>query len=170
MMAGPIISFVVAMDRNRLIGAGGELPWRLPDDMKHFREITMGKMVLMGRITYESIPERFRPLSGRTNVILTKQKDYVAPGCLIVHTLDEALTAAADEPELVVIGGAQLYEQLLSRADRIYLTLVEGEFKGDAYFPELDMSQWQERASLAHDQDERHAVPFTILLLERVLR
>jgi dihydrofolate reductase len=167
-MTTPVISFVVAMDRNRLIGADGNLPWRLPDDMKHFRRVTMGKPVLMGRVTYESIPERFRPLPGRNNIILTRQEDYVAPDCLVVHSLDEALASAPDQPELMVIGGAQIFEQLLPQADRLYLTLIDGEFEGNVYFPELDMGQWQERSRQTHDQDDKHPVPFTILLLERL--
>lgn len=164
----PIISFVVAMDRNRLIGAQGDLPWRLPDDMKHFRKVTMGKPVLMGRVTYESIPERFRPLPGRTNIILTRQETYEAEGCIIVHSMDEALEAADGKPELMVIGGAQIFAQLLPQADRLYLTQIHGEFTGDVYFPALDMDEWQEVSRREHQQDDKHAVPFTILVLERV--
>ena len=163
----PIMSFVVAMDRNRLIGAQGELPWRLPDEMKHFRTVTMGKPVLMGRVTYESIPARFRPLAGRTNIILTRQEAYQAQGCIVVHSIEEALKAAGDAPELMVIGGAQIFEQLLPRADRLYLTRVHGEFAGDVFFPELDMKKWQEISREEHGQDDRHAVPFTILVLDR---
>ena len=155
------------MDHNRLIGVDGGLPWRLPEDMKHFRRVTMGKPVLMGRVTYESIPPRFRPLPGRTNIILTRQEAYAAPDCILVNSLDEALAAAAGQPELMVIGGAKLYEQLLPQAGRLYLTLVDGEFSGDAYFPELDWSQWREVSRQAFERDERHDAAFTILLLER---
>ena len=156
------------MDRNRLIGAGGGIPWRLPDDMKHFRKVTMGKPVLMGRITYESIPLRFRPLAGRSNIILTRQSDYYAPGCVVVHSLDAALAAAAGQPELMVIGGADLYEQLMPQADRLYLTLVDGEFAGDVFFPSIEVEQWREISRQEHVRDERHLFPFTILLLERL--
>ncbi len=156
------------MDRNRLIGAGDDLPWRLPDDMKQFRQVTMGKPVLMGRITYESIPERFRPLSGRTNIILTRQIGYDAPGCLVVHSFTNAIAAAAGQPELMVIGGAQLYEQLLPQANRLYLTLVDGEFAGDVFFPSLDKTQWRELSRQEHGRDDKHPVPFTFLLLERL--
>ena len=155
------------MDNNRLIGVDGGLPWRLPEDMKHFRRVTMGKPVLMGRVTYESIPPRFRPLPGRTNIVLTRQEAYAAPDCILVNSLDEALAAAAGQPELMVIGGAKLYEQLLPQAGRLYLTLVDGEFSGDAYFPELDWSQWREVSRQAFERDERHDAAFTILLLER---
>ncbi len=164
----PIISFVFAMDRHHLIGAGNGLPWRLPDDMKHFRQVTMGKPVLMGRITYESIPARFRPLSGRTNIILTHQIGYEAPGCLVVHSLDAALAAAAGQPELMVIGGAQIYEQLLPRAERLYLTLIDADFDGDVFFPVLDMSQWREVSRQEHGRDEKQPIPFAFLLLERI--
>jgi dihydrofolate reductase len=167
-MKSPIISFVVAMDRNRLIGAGGDLPWRLPDDMKQFRQVTMGKPVLMGRIAYESIPNRFRPLSGRTNIILTRQIGYDAPGCLVVHSLAKAVSAANGQPELMVIGGAQLFEQLLPQANLLYLTLVDGEFAGDVFFPTLDKTQWHELSRQEQGRDDKHSVPFTFLLLERI--
>ena len=164
----PTISFVVAMDRNCLIGAGGGLPWHLPDDMKQFRQVTMGKPVLMGRRTYESIPIRFRPLSGRSNIVLTRQVDYHAPGCLVVHALAEAFAAAAGEPELMVIGGAQIYEQLLPQASRLYLTLVDDEFEGDVFFPQLDKVQWQEISRRVHNCDHRHQTSFSFVLLERL--
>ncbi len=167
-MIMPIISFVFAMDRHRLIGAGNGLPWRLPDDMKHFRQVTMGKPILMGRVTYESIPARFRPLAGRTNIILTHQIGYDAPGCLVVHSLAAAIAAAAGQSELMVIGGAQIYEQLLPRANRLYLTLIDADFDGDVFFPVLDMSQWREVSRQEHGRDEKHPIPFTFLLLERV--
>jgi dihydrofolate reductase len=156
------------MDRNGLIGAGDHLPWRLPDDMRRFREITLGKPVLMGRKTYESIHLRFRPLPGRTNIVLTHQTTYDAPGCTVVHSLPQALSAASGHEELMVIGGALLYEQLLPQADRIYLTLVDGEFEGDVFFPVLDETDWQEIAREEHGRDGRHAAPFTFLVLARL--
>ncbi len=156
------------MDRNGLIGAGDHLPWRLPDDMRRFREITMGKPVLMGRKTYESIPLRFRPLPGRTNIVLSHQTTYDAPGCTVVHSLPQALSAASGHDELMVIGGALLYEQLLPQADRIYLTLVDGEFEGDVFFPVLDETDWQEIEREEHGRDGRHAAPFTFLVLARL--
>lgn len=156
------------MDRNGLIGAGDHLPWRLPDDMRRFREITMGKPVLMGRKTYESIPPRFRPLPGRTNIVLTHQTTYDAPGCTVVHSLPQALSAASGHEELMVIGGALLYEQLLPQADRIYLTLVDGEFEGDVFFPVLDETDWQEIEREEHGRDGRDAATFTFLVLARI--
>ncbi len=162
-----IISLVVAMDKNRLIGADNRIPWRLPDDMKYFREITMGKPVLMGRKTYESIPVRFRPLEGRTNIVLTTQLEYVAPGCIVVHSLNAALDAVGDEQELMIIGGAIIYEQFLPAAHRLFLTLVDGEFDGDVYFPELDKGEWLEVSRESHSPDEQHAFPFAFVVLER---
>lgn len=167
-MESPLISFVVAVDRNCLIGNLGKIPWHLPDDLKHFRQVTMGKPVLMGRITYESIPDRFRPLPGRSNIVLTHQEGYDAPGCRVVHSLVEAVAASAGQPELMVIGGAQLYEQLLPQASRIYLTLVDGVFAGDVFFPALDKAQWREISRQEHGTDDRHQFAFTILLLERM--
>lgn len=155
------------MDENCLIGADGALPWRLPDDMKRFRELTWGHPVLMGRRTYESIPERFRPLPGRQNIILTRQQGYEAPGCHVVSSLSEAIALVDGSEELMVIGGAQLYEQLLPYADRLYLTLVHGEHEGDTYFPQLNQDEWQEVARDAHAADGRHALPFTFVDLER---
>lgn len=163
----PRISFVVAIDKNRVIGANGRLPWRLPDDMRRFRELTMGKPVLMGRKTYESIPQRFRPLPGRHNIVLTRSRDYAAPGCTVVHTVEAGVAAATGAEELMVIGGASLYTALLPRADRLYLTLVEAEVEGDTHFPPIRPSAWREVARKAHPADERHAYPFTFVVLER---
>ena len=163
----PIISLIVAMDKNGLIGAGNQVPWRLPDDMKQFRAITMGKPVIMGRKTYESIPDRFRPLPGRTNIILTRQTGYEAPGCVITHTLTAALKAAEDAPEVMVIGGGTIYEQFFAQADRIYLTLIDGQFLGDVFLPQFDTAMWEEKSRVYHDQDPNHSYSFSFILLER---
>ena len=128
----------------------------------------MGKPVIMGRKTYESIPEQFRPLPGRYNVVLTRRQDYHAEGVKIVHTIIDTLAAAGVKDEVVVIGGAELYAQLLPMADRLYLTLIDAEFDGDAYFPELDRGQWREIFRQEHPADDRHDHPFTWLIWERV--
>lgn len=164
----PFISFVVALDQNRVIGLNGALPWRLPDDMKRFRAITMGHRVLMGRKTYESLPPRFRPLPGRKNIVLTRQSDYDAPGCVVVNSVAEALQVVAEDEELMVIGGAQLYEALFDTVDRLYMTLVQGYNEGDVFFPAIDSEQWREVAREEHPADERHAVPFSFVVLERI--
>jgi len=164
----PLVSFVVAMDRNRLIGKGSGLPWRLPDEIRRFKAITMGHPVLMGRKTFETIPQKFRPLPGRTNIILTRQKGYEAPGCIVVHSMEEALSAVSPEEELMVIGGSQLFNALLPVVDRLYLTEIDGQYEGDVYFPELDMTQWSEVAREEHPRDDRHDSSFVFLMLDRI--
>ena len=164
---GLSISLVVAMDQNGLIGVENHLPWRLPEDVKRFRDLTMGKPVLMGRKTYESIPRRFRPLAGRLNIVLTYQNAFAAPGCITVHSLLAAIQAANGHEELMIIGGAMLYEQLLPMTSKIYLTLIEGQFVGDTYFPHLDMNEWVEVFRQAHSKDNRHSHNFTFVDLKR---
>ncbi len=158
------LSFIVAMDRNRLIGRNGDLPWRLPNDLRHFKRNTLGKTVLMGRKTWTSLG---RPLPERENWVLTRDTDFRAEGARVFHALDAALAAHTDG-ELMVIGGAELYRQLLPRAQRIYLTEVEAELEGDAWFPQLDREAWVVKAEECHPSDERHAWPYRFLTLERV--
>ncbi len=162
-----MISFVVAMDENGVIGADGRIPWRLPDDMQWFRDVTMGKPVIMGRKTYESIPPRFRPLPGRHNIVVTRQVGYAAPGATVVHGIKEALRATGNVDEIIIGGGGELYRRLLPQADRLYLTLVDGRFTGDATFPPLDYAEWQEEFRQHHPADARHPHPFTWLILQR---
>jgi dihydrofolate reductase len=164
----PKISYVVAMDRNRLIGTGDGLPWRLPDEMRRFKEITMGHPVLIGRKTYETIPQKFRPLEGRMNIVLTRQEAYEAPGCLVVNSLEEALSAVSADQELMVIGGAQLFEELMPVVDRLYLTEIDGEYTGNIYFPQIDDNEWREISRETHPRDDRHDSPFTFLVLDRI--
>ncbi len=158
---------VVAMDRNRLIGAGNRLPWRLPDDMQWFVQQTMGKPVIMGRKTYESIPTKYRPLKGRQNIVLTRDRSYAAPGATVVHSVEDALAVAGEAEETIIGGGANLYAQLLPQTHKLYLTLVQAELEGDAYFPEIDESAWRETFRQHHPADERHNFAFTWLILER---
>ena len=155
------------MDKNRLIGANNRLPWRLPDDMKWFVEQTMGKPVVMGRKTYDSIPPKFKPLNGRKNIIITRNKNYEAVGCFVVHSLDEAIAVAGDVPEIIIGGGTQIYELSLPVANRIYLTEVDGVFNGDAFFPEINSAAWRETYRETHPVDKRHAHAFTWLILDR---
>lgn len=163
------VSFVVAMSRTQLIGREGGLPWRLPRDLKHFKALTWGKPIIMGRKTHESIG---RPLPGRTNIVLTHRADYQAEGCRVAVSVDEALdeARATGADEAMIIGGAEVYRALLSQVDAIYLTLVEGDFEGDVFFPfdPLSSPDWrilsQERwvADEANPHDARYVV------LERV--
>lgn len=162
------IAFIIAMDENRLIGAENHLPWHLPDDMRRFRQLTMGKPIIMGRRTYESIPEKYRPLHGRHNIVLTGNRDYQAPGCTVVHSIEAALEAAGECEEVMIGGGAQLYEQLLPRADRIYLTLVEASFSGDTYFPKIDVDEWREVLREVHEVNERNAHRTQFIILDRI--
>src|SRR5438105_2374219 len=129
------LSIIVAMSRNHVIGLDNRLPWRLPADLKRFKNLTMGHCLLMGRKTYQSIG---RPLPGRTSIVITRQPDFAGAGLLVAHSLDEALGLAAHHclaEELFIAGGEQIYSQTLARAQRIYLTLIEAEFPGDAFFP-----------------------------------
>ena len=164
----PRIAYVVAMDENRVIGRDNDLPWRLPDDMRWFREKTMGKPCIMGRKTYDSLPERFRPLPGRRNIVVTRNSDYQAPGAVVVHSIDEALQAAADSEEVIIVGGGDLFRRLMPEVDRLYLTQVRGAVEGDVFFPPFDLSQWREQFRQEHPADERHALPFTWLILDRM--
>ena len=159
-----IISLIVAMDRRGVIGAGGDLPWRLSDDLKQFKAITMGKPIIMGRKTHESIG---RPLPGRRNIVLTRQRGYTAQGCVVVHDVEDALAACAGAEEIMVMGGATLYEQFLPRAGRIYLTRVEAEVNGDTWFPPFDESAWNEVERQDRQADARNEYPVSFQVLER---
>lgn len=162
-----MLSQIVAIGRNRVIGAGNALPWRLPDDLAHFKRLTLGKPVLMGRKTWESLG---RPLPGRDNLVLTRDPGYRAVGATVFASLDIALAACRDVPEVMLIGGAELYAQTLPICDRLYLTEVDAAPDGDAFFPALDPADWRETAAEPHPADARHAHAFTWRTLERVRR
>jgi len=158
------ISLIAAMDRQRLIGRDNGMPWHLPADMQWFRKQTMDKPVLMGRKTFESIG---RPLPGRLNLVLTRQPNLLIEGCTVVQSLDQVRQAVADAAEVMVIGGAQVYERLLPSADRLYLTHIEAVFEGDTWFPDYDEAEWREIFSEAHAPDEENAYPYRFTILER---
>ena len=149
------------MARNRVIGIDNAMPWRLPAEMGHFRRSTIGRTVLMGRKTFESLG---RPLKDRRNVILTRNVDYAPDGCEIVHSLEEAMTryAASREDELVIMGGAELYKQFLPHADKLLLTEVDADIDGDAYFPEFDLAGWSLVNSEPFPKDEKNSYSFQI--------
>lgn len=157
-------SLVVAVAANRVIGRDNALPWRLPADLAHFKKVTMGHPIVMGRRTYESIG---KPLPGRKNIVVTRNRAFQAPGCTVVQSLEDAWKAAGDAEEVCVIGGTSLFEEALPIADVIHLTQVEAVVEGDTYFPEFDRSQWREKEIARHDADARHAYPIRILELER---
>ena len=161
------ISFLVATDQNRLIGANNSIPWRLPDDMGWFREKSMHKPIIMGRKTYESLPLKFRPLPHRHNIILTRNRAYQAPGATVAYSIEAALMAAGDVEEIIIGGGSKIYELFIPFVNRIYLTLVNGRYQGDTYLPEFDLAGWHETFRQHHPVDEKHAVSFDWVILEK---
>lgn len=161
------ISLIAAMAANRVIGRNNGLPWHLSADLRRFKEITMGKAILMGRKTHESIG---RPLPGRTNIVLTRDRGYTATGCIVVASPEQAIAAIGGKEELIVIGGASLYERFLPLADRLYVTLIDASFEGDTFFPPWAGEEWNEieRIDITDDASVRFAYHF--IVLERTVR
>ncbi|MDT8281922.1 MAG: type 3 dihydrofolate reductase [Gammaproteobacteria bacterium] len=159
-----IVCLIAAMDRNHLIGNKNKLPWHLPADFFHFKSVTMGKPILMGRKTYESIG---KPLPGRMNIVLSRDSDLKIDGVTCVTTFEQAVAATSGVGELIVIGGSSIYEMLLPRADRMYLTYVDAIFDGDTWFPAFDMGQWSEVDSVICLADEKNAYDCRFVTLER---
>lgn len=159
------ISLVVAVARNGVIGRDGGLPWHISSDLKRFKQITMGKPIIMGRKTWESLPKK--PLVGRHNIVITRRKGFVAEGATVVAGPEEALAAAAGAEEIAVIGGGEIYKAFFGRADRIYLTEVALDVAGDTYFPALDPAQWREVAREVHPQGPKDSAPFILRILDR---
>jgi len=159
------ISMIAAMTDARVIGIENRLPWKLPNDMKWFRQHTLGKPIIMGRKTFESFGSK--PLPDRTNIIITRDESYHANGSVVVHSIEEALQAAGEVNEVMIIGGASFYEQMLPRADRLYLTFVHADVQGDAWFPEIDFSQWQEVEHIDNEADEKNPLAHSFVILER---
>lgn len=165
------IALIVAMARNHVIGKDNTMPWHLPEDLRHFKRVTLGKPVVMGRNTYESIG---KPLVQRANIIISRNPAYRVEGATVVHSLDAALALGADllrdagpDAELMIIGGAQIYAQALPLAQRLYLTEVHAEPEGDASFPQFDRSQWQEVAREEHAASASNACAYDFLVLDR---
>ena len=148
---------IAAVSKNRVIGKNNDLPWKLPDDMKFFMETTKGHYAIMGRKNYESIPHKFKPLPNRTNIVVTRQKNYNAPRCVVVDSLEPGLTMAKEnqETEAFIIGGAEIYKLGLPYANRLYLTEINAEIDGDTFFPEYDKTQWRETSRQHHAKDIR---------------
>jgi dihydrofolate reductase len=158
-------SIIVAVAENGVIGSGNQLPWRLPDDLKRFKALSLGKPIVMGRKTFDSIG---RPLPGRLNIVISRQPGLEIPGCTVVTSIDEAIAAARPAPEIVIVGGADIYRQVLPQVQVIHLTRVHASVDGDVVFPTLQEQQWREVAKEYHPADERHAHAFTFSTLERV--
>ena len=158
------ISLVVAASTNNVIGSDGGLPWHLPDDLRHFKRLTTGNPIVMGRRTFESIG---RPLPDRRNIVMTRDPGYAARGCDVVSSVREALDLVEDADEAMIIGGGQVYRDFLPHADRIYLTRVQADVEGDTYFPDIDEAGWRLVSSEAHAADEKHAYAFDVMVFER---
>jgi len=163
-----MISFVVAVSRNGVIGREGGLPWHISSDLKRFKEITMGKPVIMGRKTWDSLPRK--PLPGRRNIVITRQEGFAAEGAEVAASPEEALRLAGDVPEVAVIGGGEVYRLFWPMVDRLYLTEVDLEIAGDTHFPALDPAEWREVAREVHARGERDSASFTLRTLDRMTK
>jgi dihydrofolate reductase len=162
----PIVSLLAAMAENRVIGRGGGLPWRLPDDLQHFKRLTVDHTVIMGRKTFDEIK---RPLANRRNVVISRNPAFRPPGVTVVPSLAEAVALGATEREVFVIGGGEIYQQALPLADRIYLTVIHAQVEGDTWFPAFEMTDgWVLEEETPHPADDRHAYPFTFRTYRRL--
>lgn len=162
------LSLLVAMAKNRVIGRNNQLPWHLPADLKHFKFLTMGQTIVMGRKTFESIG---RPLPGRANIIITRQTDYEAPGAIVVNSLEDALLICEEngshDSEHFIIGGEKLYSQTIKICQRIYITEIQRDFEGDVYFPEFNRADWEEIQRDKHVSEKDDNLEFHFVVLER---
>lgn len=163
----PLISLIAAISRNGVIGKNNTLPWRLPADLQHFRKITSGHCIISGRKNYEDIG---RPLPNRTNIVITRQSGYSAPGCIVVNSLEDALTQCHQEQEVFIIGGAILYAHALPLADKLYITHVDVEIEGDTHFPEIDWSDWEILSSSTRAADDNNPFNCTFAIYQRKSR
>jgi dihydrofolate reductase len=159
-----MISLIVAMSLNRVIGRDNAVPWHLPAELKLFKSLTMGHHIVMGRRTWESIN---RLLPGRQTVIVTRNPAYRVSGALVAHSLEQAIAACGDDPEIFVIGGADIFREAFSVASRIYLSIVYAEIEGDTYMPEWDGSEWRETSRTAYAADEKNTYDFMLIVYER---
>ena len=159
-----MLTLIVAVADNGVIGRDNTLPWHLPDDLKRFKRLTMGKPIVMGRKTFDSIG---KPLPGRHNIVVTRDPNYRRDGVTVVHDAEAALHAAGAVPEVMVIGGAELFRTLLPRAGRLHLTRVHGNIDGDVMWPALDERDWTVVERESHSADERHAWPMTFEVWEK---
>lgn len=161
-----IISIISALAKNRVIGKSNSLPWYLPADLKHFKETTLGKPIVMGLNTFKSIGQK--PLPGRKNIVLSNDDNYKVPaGCFLAKSISEVLEMAKEEKELMVCGGASVYNQFLPLADKLYLTYIDHDFDGDILFPEFSINDWQEIKREDHQPDEKNPYHYSFVILER---
>ena len=162
------ICLIAAVAKNGVIGKDNDLPWDLPDDMKFFKEKTKNKHIILGRKNYESIPEKYRPLPNRTNIVLTKNKKYKAEGCILLNNFNKALDFSKKENNLFIIGGSEIYELGIKVADIMYITEIHSSFEGDVYFPKYNKSEWEEIERVFHDKDEKHKYSFDFVTYKRI--
>lgn len=160
----PLISLIAAMAENRVIGRDNRLPWHLPADLQHFKKLTLGKPIIMGRKTWESLPGL---LPERNHIVLSRNRRYQAEGAILVQDLERAVKAAGDVTEIFIVGGATIYKQALVSADRIYLTLIHAQIEGDAFFPTLDEGQWRLAIREDHPPNGKNPLPYSFLNYER---
>lgn len=163
------ISLIAAVAHNNVIGKNNRLIWRLPADMKFFKDKTTGHCVVTGRKNYESIPEKFRPLPERTNIVVTRQQGYRAPGAIVAETIEQALAIAKEknETEVFIIGGGDVYKQTIGIAHKLYITHINHTFEGDTFFPEIDLTYWKEIRRDVFLPDEKNKYPFYIAEYQR---
>jgi dihydrofolate reductase len=159
------ISIIAALADNKVIGKDNKLPWHMSADLKHFKAITFGKPVIMGRKTYESLG---KALPGRRNIVVTHNKTWQSTGCEIYHSLEAALQAVEDYAEVMILGGAEIYKQALPLADRMYLTFIHHDFVGDTYFPKWNADEWQEIEHVDYPADEKNPYPYSFVILQRI--
>ena len=167
-----ITSLIVAVAENNVIGKDNDLIWRLPNDMKFFKETTLNHHIITGRKNYISIPKKFRPLPKRTNIVLTRQTDFKEEGCVVLHALEDAINYAKKnkETELFIIGGGQIYKEALAKGmiDRMYVTHVHHQFDGDTFFPEIDNKNWKKVSQIENHIDEKHQFPYSFVVYEKM--
>ncbi len=154
------ITLIAAIAQNRVLGKDNQLIWHMPNDLKHFKELTQGHAVIMGRKTYESMG---RPLPKRENIVVSRQANYEAPGCTVVNSLEKAIALAEDDAQPFIIGGAEIYKLALPHAQKMELTIVEAEFEGDTFFPEFDFNEWKLKQEEQHEPDEKNPFPYRFL-------
>jgi dihydrofolate reductase len=164
-----IVSMIAAVAENFVIGRNNDLPWSLPDDMKYFMQTTKGHHCIMGRRNYDSIPDKFRPLPNRTNIVVTRQQGFKAPGCVVVNNIEHGIEISAEnnEVETFIIGGADIYRLGLHYANKLYLTEIRAKVPGDIFFPEFDKNLWKETSRIAHEADDRHVYAFDFVVYEK---
>lgn len=158
------ISIIVAMAKNRTIGINNTLPWRCPEDLKHFKALTMGHHMIMGRKTFESIG---KPLPGRTTVVLTRDRDLTIEGCLIAHTLPDAIAACTGDEVVYIVGGAEIYTQAMPLVDTLYITEIQSDVTGDAWFPEFNRTEWHEVAREIRHQETPQTLEYHFVTYQR---